>query len=1193
VSARVSVVVPVYNVAAYLETCLESLAQQTMADLEVVMVDDGSTDESPEIGRRFVARDARFRLVHQANAGLGAARNTGVENATGEFVAFVDSDDVVTRHAYELLLSSLDRSGSDFASGNVRRLTPYGTTKTAFQSRALARTQLRTHITRLPYLLVDRTAWNKLYRKSFWDQHGFRFPEGVYYEDIPVTLPAHYLAESIDILGETVYLWRLREGVDLSITQRRTESKALRDRVAAVDHVSRFLDAQKLRVSKAIYDRSVLGADLRFFLDVLPNADDEYRTLFVDLANEFIERADKWAIDQPLAIDRLKWQLVRRHALPELLEVLRFEEEELTGRPPIRAGRRWYGDYPYRNDERLGIPSNVYRLHEELGPVFRLNAMRWVGDTLRIEGYAYITMIGAPQRDSQTVELIARPSSWRRRRVRLRADPTFRPDVTVNAAQEYAGLDWSGFVATLEASDLTRGGHAGESTWEIGAVIRAGGVVRSHRRPWPASLYPLPPAETTLDDGTQLRAALTSEGKLTVQVRSVPPVVRSYTLDEGVLQLEGDIGSGTTGDLELQLHRRIGAATLEYPTHVERSGRRRTFLARVPLEDLRHETDVSDDAPVVKQRADGVEWDIYLARDGRLKPLMLDETVPETTWTVNGREIALQGRQDGNLTVTERSVRPVITGCEWSSAGSLLVSGSFSAPSGEYELAVSARARGETYVFPLHYDAEAGRFTAEMTPGAVASIAGTHPLGAGAWQLSVGERGRVQEVAVGVVLDHALLAQLPMSAEIEHKRFHLGVSAEDTPVLAAERDLTDEERGGFAQRRLRTSFYESQRARTLSETVLYDCFDGREYSDSPRALHEELVRRDAPFDHLWVVRDRAFQVPDTAVPLRQGSRDYYEALGRARYVVTNDHWPRWFARRRGQTCVQTWHGVPLKRHGLALADWPMAVRQYRRVLSQRSENWEYVVSPGDFASPILEQAFPVENVVEAGMPRTDIFYRPDRDGRAAEVKRRLGLGEERVVLYAPTYRDHLDYRIGYRVVQPRDARAYGADLGYRDGYRIGPLLDIGALGSALSEDQILLVRKHPRVSDPPPLGAAEGRVRDVSGFPDAVGLLLVADVLVTDYSSLMFDFACLGRPLVFFTPDLEDYRDRIRGFSIDFEAVAPGPLLRTTAEVAAALGDLDTVSAEYGKRYESFVASFCSLSDGRASSRVVERVFDW
>ena len=382
--ARISVVVPMYNVAPYLQTCLESLAQQTMADLEVVMVDDGSTDESPVIAERFAARDSRFRLVRQANAGLGAARNTGVVHAVGAFIAFVDSDDVVPRHAYELLVGALDRTGSDMAAGNVRRLTQLGTVQVGFLARAFERPRLQTHITRFPLLLADRMAWNKVFRRSFWDQHGFRFPQGVYHEDIPVTLPAHYLARAVDLIDETVYLWRLREGGELSITQRRTETKTLRDRVAAVDYVSRFLADQRLPVSKALYDRTVVAQDLRYSLDLLASADDEYRRLFIDLANEFIDRADPWALEQRLAIDRLKWQLVRRRALPELLEVLGFADEELAERPPVRKGRHWYGDYPYRMDERLAIPPRVYRLNDELAPVFRLNDVRWEGDTLRI-----------------------------------------------------------------------------------------------------------------------------------------------------------------------------------------------------------------------------------------------------------------------------------------------------------------------------------------------------------------------------------------------------------------------------------------------------------------------------------------------------------------------------------------------------------------------------------------------------------------------------------------------------------------------------------------------------------------------------------------------------------------------------------------------------------------------------------------
>src|SRR3954447_12026360 len=129
---RISVIVPVYNVEAYLAECLESLAGQTFRDLEVVMVDDGSTDGSAAIAERFAERDPRLRLIRQPNGGLSRARNTGIDAAGGELLAFVDSDDLLPRHAYERLPGALDRTDSDFATGNVPRLDRDGTQQLRF-----------------------------------------------------------------------------------------------------------------------------------------------------------------------------------------------------------------------------------------------------------------------------------------------------------------------------------------------------------------------------------------------------------------------------------------------------------------------------------------------------------------------------------------------------------------------------------------------------------------------------------------------------------------------------------------------------------------------------------------------------------------------------------------------------------------------------------------------------------------------------------------------------------------------------------------------------------------------------------------------------------------------------------------------------------------------------------------------------
>jgi CDP-glycerol glycerophosphotransferase len=231
------------------------------------------------------------------------------------------------------------------------------------------------------------------------------------------------------------------------------------------------------------------------------------------------------------------------------------------------------------------------------------------------------------------------------------------------------------------------------------------------------------------------------------------------------------------------------------------------------------------------------------------------------------------------------------------------------------------------------------------------------------------------------------------------------------------------------------------------------------------------------------------------------------------------------------------------------------------------------VSPNRFSTPILRRAYAVEGeMLETGYPRDDVLARPDRDVLGAEVRRRLGVPEgKRTVLYAPTYRDNVFDRRGR--------------------YRLDLQLDLALLRRSLGDDTVILFRKHHYIVDPVPTDP-EGFVRDVSQYPDGTELMLAADVLVTDYSSMMFDFANTGRPMLFFTHDLDAYQDVIRGFYFDFVKEAPGPLLRTTEELAGALGDLDAVRATYADRYEAFVRRFCELDDGHASARVVERVFE-
>jgi CDP-glycerol glycerophosphotransferase len=193
-----------------------------------------------------------------------------------------------------------------------------------------------------------------------------------------------------------------------------------------------------------------------------------------------------------------------------------------------------------------------------------------------------------------------------------------------------------------------------------------------------------------------------------------------------------------------------------------------------------------------------------------------------------------------------------------------------------------------------------------------------------------------------------------------------------------------------------------------------------------------------------------------------------------------------------------------------------------------------------------------------------VLRAPDRDAVRARVRAALDLPDAtQAVLYVPTWRDSFEHTLE---------------------------LDLPLLHRELGETTTMLVRAHGLTAHTD-RGQDGPGVRNVSRWPDVTELYLAADVLLTDYSSAMIDFATTGKPLLLYTHDLERYRDEIRGFTIPFEEEVPSPLLRTSAEVAAALADVPAATAPYRERYAAWAARFCPWDDGGAAARAVDAVF--
>ncbi|MFE0872070.1 bifunctional glycosyltransferase/CDP-glycerol:glycerophosphate glycerophosphotransferase [Streptomyces rochei] len=349
--------------------------------------------------------------------------------------------------------------------------------------------------------------------------------------------------------------------------------------------------------------------------------------------------------------------------------------------------------------------------------------------------------------------------------------------------------------------------------------------------------------------------------------------------------------------------------------------------------------------------------------------------------------------------------------------------------------------------------------------------------------------------------------------------------------------------------------------------VVYCAYWGRGYTCNPAAIHAK-ARELAP--HLrsvfLVEADQAHTVPKDVDHAVIGSRRYWEVLARATYLVNNANFAEGVVKRPGSVHLQTQHGTPLKTMGVDQSTYPVvaaASGSFTKLLG-RVDRWDYNLSANRHSTRMWERAYPGSyEQLEYGYPRNDVYCTATAED-VARVRRALGVPEESTaVLYAPTHRD------------------------WEAGFGAGAL-DLEAFCEAAGEDVVVLLRAH-YFYDRGGRSAPSGRVIDVTAHRSAEDVCLAADALVTDYSSIMFDYANLDRPIVVYADDWEVYRET-RGVYFDLMAAPPGPVARTPEELARVFRDGSWTGRESTALRAAFRERFCEFDDGRAAERVVRRV---
>ena len=357
--------------------------------------------------------------------------------------------------------------------------------------------------------------------------------------------------------------------------------------------------------------------------------------------------------------------------------------------------------------------------------------------------------------------------------------------------------------------------------------------------------------------------------------------------------------------------------------------------------------------------------------------------------------------------------------------------------------------------------------------------------------------------------------------------------------------------------------------------VVFESFMGRNCSGQPKYVYKYLQEAYGDkYKCIWVVDRKGVEIPGKHKTCKRFSLKYYYYMNRSKYWVNNMRQPLSIPRREETVMLATWHGTPLKRLVFDMDDVHSANPRYKDIVFKQTRAWDYLLSDNPFSTERFQSCFRFEKekILEYGYPANDPMYAPDREEQAAKIKEKLGIPKnKKVILYAPTWRDDQFYEAGQ----------YGFELD----------LDVNRLQEEFGDEYVLLLRLHYFIVDQLDLSKYGDFTVDGSSYDDITDLYLISDMLITDYSSVFFDYANLKRPVLYYTYDLDKYRDVLRGFYLDMEKDLPGPLLLTNDEVVDAIKNIDKIKEQYKDRYEEFYNRFCCVDDGHAAQRVVEKVF--
>ena len=383
--------------------------------------------------------------------------------------------------------------------------------------------------------------------------------------------------------------------------------------------------------------------------------------------------------------------------------------------------------------------------------------------------------------------------------------------------------------------------------------------------------------------------------------------------------------------------------------------------------------------------------------------------------------------------------------------------------------------------------------------------------------------------------------------------------------------------------KLKYSYYKTK-YKMDDKTILFEAFGGRNYTCSPKAIYEKMLtmKEFKDYTFVWsfidpskheVKKDKRLKI------IKSKSKEYYKYISISKYWIVNSIIEEGITKKKDQVYVQCWHGTPLKRlrydivvNGASLN----SVEEIRKRNDIDAKKFDYFISPSKYCTEKFTSAFNLkalgkENIIiEEGYPRNDFLFNKTKKDIDA-IKKKLGLPlDKKVIFYLPTFRDN----------------QHTSGVGYT--YKLG--IDFDSLKNKFSKEYVILFSPHYFIENSIDLTKYKGFIYNVARYDEINELYLVSDIIMTDYSSVFFDYANLKRPMLFYMYDIDDYKGNLRDFYISLDEL-PGPIAKTQDELENNLKNIDKEFKKNKEKYEKFNEKYNYLDDGNASERVIKVIF--